>query len=141
VRPTRDEYFLALALESSKRATCSRRAVGCILVDARGHILGHGYNGTPRGFPHCVSEPCAGAECASGEGLELCEAVHAEANALIKCNDPFEIKTAYCTTAPCIHCVKLLLNTSCERIVFNEDYPHEDSSKLWLKGGRTWEQL
>lgn len=38
------------------RATCLRRHVGCVLVNARGHVLSTGYNGVAAGTPHCNEE-------------------------------------------------------------------------------------
>ena len=139
MRPSVDEYFTMMAILASSRGTCARRQVGCVLVNADKKVMATGYNGVPSGFVHCIDEPCEGADCPSGEGLDKCEAIHAEQNALLQCLDVNQIETAYCTTAPCIHCVKLLLNTGCQRIVFAEDYPHSDASrKLWEKSGRSW---
>jgi dCMP deaminase len=101
-------------------------------------VLATGYNGPPSGFQHCLDMACAGADQLPGEGLELCEAVHAEQNALLQCHDVYAIKTAYITSAPCVWCTKLLLNTSCERIVFAEDYPHPDAKRLWLHRHLPW---
>ena len=110
-----------------------------MLVSEDNKVLATGYNGVPSGFPHCIDEPCEGAKYRSGLGLDKCEAIHAEQNALLQVGDVKLIETAYCTTAPCIHCIKLLLNTGCQRIVFNQDYPHSDASKaLWEKAGREW---
>ena len=130
-RPTPESYFLAMAQLAATRGTCSRRKVGCILVSERGHVLATGYNGVASGQPHCQDKPCAGACLPSGEGLELCEAIHAEQNALLQCRDVFEIDTCYCTASPCITCVKLLMNTSCRRIIFFEEYPHHEAKNLW----------
>lgn len=138
MRPTRDFYFTAMAELVSLRGTCARREVGCVLVNELGHVIGTGYNGVATGQIHCTSKPCAGAKCKSGEGLDLCEAIHAEQNALLQCKNVQEIHTAYCTHSPCIHCVKLLLNTSCKRIVFDKEYPHSDSQRLWEQSGRIW---
>ena len=138
-RPDIDTYYTMMAVLASARGTCPRRRVGCVLVDEKRRVLSIGYNGTPPGMPHCIDEPCAGSECPSGEGLDMCEATHAEQSALIACRDIQAIHTAYVTTSPCIHCIKLLLQTSCQRIVFAEDYPHSDASrKLWEKAGRSW---
>lgn len=127
-------WRLEHAVLASKRGTCGRRQVGCALFDERGHLLSTGYNGPPSGVDHCITKACSGRHAAPGTGLELCEAVHAEANALIQCHDPFKIKYCYVTNSPCIHCVKLLLNTSCEIIVFNERYAHDtDAMRLWLR--------
>jgi dCMP deaminase len=132
-RLNRDQLGLLLAHAWSLRGTCARRRVGCVLMDADGYQVGAGYNGPPSGHPHCTDEPCAGASLASGEGLELCEAVHAEANALLRLADPRRVHAAYVTHSPCLHCVKLLMNTSCRRIVFAEPYAHDEAARaLWL---------
>lgn len=73
--------------------------------------------------------------------LDGCQAIHAEQNALLQCRDVYAIHTAYVTASPCMTCVKLLLNTSCERIVYVEEYPHSAARDLWTGAGRSWEQL
>jgi dCMP deaminase len=137
-RLTKNEYFLRMAELASQRGTCARRKVGCVLVDRYNHVLATGYNGVAAGRPHCIDAPCPGASYASGQGLHLCEAVHAEQNALIQCRDTMTIETAYCTASPCVHCLRMLLNTSCKRIVFRELYPHAESANLWMAAGRDW---
>lgn len=139
-RPTTDDYFLAMAVLVSARGTCVRRRVGCVLVNSHHHVLATGYNGVAAGLPHCLTSPCnGGSTMPSGTGLDACEAIHAEANALLQCRNSQEIETCYCTTAPCIHCVKLLMNTSCKRIVFIDDYPHSSASKrLWMQVNGQW---
>ena len=111
-RQPADFYFLRMALLVSERGTCVRRKVGCILVNKKNHVLATGYNGNPSGFSHCLDNPCKGANSTSGKDLDKCEAIHAEQNALLQCKDVYDIHTVYCTVSPCIHCVKLLLNTS-----------------------------
>lgn len=130
-RPSRDAYFLAMAQLVSSRATCRRRRVGCVFVDSFNHVLATGYNGVARGVEHCLDEPCDAAFLPPGEGLDLCKAIHAEQNALLQCKDTQRIKSAYITTSPCITCIKLLLNTSCERIVFIKSYHDTSPRDLW----------
>jgi dCMP deaminase len=137
-RISKDEYFLKLALHASCMATCIRRKVGCVLTNSRGHVLSTGYNGNPPGSPHCIEVPCSGATAKSGSNLDLCQANHAEASALLQCHNVFDIDTAYITASPCINCVKLLLNTSCKRIVFAQEYPHGESKQWWENQGRQW---
>lgn len=139
-RPTTEEYFMNLVFHVATRGSCARRKVGCILVNNHNHILATGYNGRPAGFIECLNEPCEGAEAPSGTSLNKCEAIHAEANALLQCPDVHDIATAYVTASPCIECVKLLLNTSCQTIIFAEHYPHSDSERLWLQANREWRQ-
>jgi hypothetical protein len=38
----------------------------------------------------------------SGTGLDVCEAIHAEQNALLQCKDVEQIDTAYVTAMPCM---------------------------------------
>lgn len=140
-RPDINTYFVSMAILASSRASCSRRKVGCILTNFRNHVIATGYNGPASGQPNCNDHPCAGASLPSGEGLNLCEAIHAEANALLQCRDVWSINTAYVTASPCISCAKLLLNTSCKKIVFLDEYPHTESRDLWIGAGREWVQF
>lgn len=142
IRPTIDEYFLRMSCLCSERSTCPRRRVGCVLVNDKRHVLATGYNGVPAGFVHCIDHPCPGANAAPGLGLDKCEAIHAEQNALLQCKNVYEIHTAYCTDSPCITCVKLLLNTSCKRIAFIREYPHQEAKILWVeRAGRMWSHI
>lgn len=130
-RPSKDEYFLAMAVLAAARGTCARRNVGCILVDRHNHVLATGYNGVAANVTHCIDSPCAGAQLPSGTGLEKCEAIHAEQNAILQCQDVSSIETAYITTSPCHTCTKLLMNTGCSRIVFIKAYTDESPKELW----------
>ena len=135
-RITKDDCFALSAAVAAERSTCARRAVGCILINDMGHVLATGYNGNAAGEPHCIDNHCGGACYPSGEGLDKCEAIHAEQNALLQCADVHLIDTAYVTTMPCMTCMKLLLNTSCKRIVYIEDYPHMEAADFWKRSGR-----
>ena len=126
--------MLDIAHVIAKRSTCRRRAVGCVLVDEMNRILSVGHNGVPPGVQHCTDEPCPGADAPSGHGLDLCEASHAEANALLFCGDTSKIHKVFCTVSPCLACVKLLLMTPAQCIVFEEEYPHELARERWVKG-------
>ncbi len=157
-RPSIDETAMETARAWAKRSTCLRRAVGCVLLDVAGRVLSTGYNGVASGQVHCnlaviceashaadkIKHPhaCAGATSPSGTNLDGCEAVHAEQNAIAFCADVAKIHACYCTTAPCVSCTKLLLNTGCRRIVFEADYPQAEAARaLWVKGGRAWLKL
>ena len=124
--------FMEIARILASLGTCKRRKVGCVLLDEDYKIIGSGYNGTGRGLSHCTDMPCKGAEFKSGEGLDLCEAIHAEQNALMQCHDIMKIKYCVTTTFPCAHCIKMLLNTSCDTIVFDEPYAG-NSNSIWSK--------
>lgn len=129
MRIPKDEYFMAMASIASMRSTCIRRNVGCIIVDSNYYVLATGYNGGPSGLPHCSDSACSRENYKSGSRLDICEAIHAEQNALLQCPDTQKIETTYITASPCIHCIKLLMNTSCRRIVFGEIYPGYENLK------------
>lgn len=146
---------MGLALLTAERTTCLRRAVGCVLLNEKGHVLATGYNGVAAGQPHCNHEilvdhvtgktgfphACPGAFSPSGMNLDACHALHAEQNALLQCKNVWEIHTCFVTTSPCMTCVKLLMNTSCRTIYFMEEYPHTEARKLWEADGRGWFQM
>jgi dCMP deaminase len=144
-RPSRDKHYIEMATLISRRSTCHRLAVGCVLVDFRGHVLSTGYNGRASGLPHCNEErndyppfnpfKCPNSDKPSGEP-NGCEAIHAEQNALLQCRDVYAIETCYATHSPCLVCVKLLMNTSCQQIIFVNEYPHPDARQLWASAGR-----
>lgn len=138
MRPSKESYFVSMALLASSRATCPRRKVGCILTNRMGHVLATGYNGNAAGQPHCIDKPCEGALCASGCGLELCQALHAEQNALLQCKDVYHIHRAYVTDSPCTTCIKLLMNTSCHEIIFLREYVQPAARAMWEAMGRKW---
>jgi dCMP deaminase len=156
-RPSWDQHFLNIAKECATMGTCSRRQVGCVLVDERKNILSTGFNGVPPKWDHCrdnENAKCPGANAPSGTSLDSCWANHAEQNALAHCTDRMRIHTCYTTTSCCVTCVKELLHTSCCRIVFLEEYSQPEAKLLWTKTSlllptrsgmiadhRTWEQV
>jgi dCMP deaminase len=138
-RTSLDEMMLAIAAVLASRSTCARRAVGCVLTDQRGLILATGYNGVARGQLHCLSGVlCESAGAPSGTNLDGCAAVHAEQNAVLMLANADAVRTCYTTASPCTSCVKLLLNTSCQRIVFLNKYGDQKGAELWTRTGRLW---
>lgn len=134
MRPTLPEWAMAVARVSASRSTCLRLRVGCVLLDRHGRLLTANYNGAAAGQEHCTKETC-------NDELGTCDAIHAEQNALLQCADVKEIDVAYVTIAPCFNCTKLLLNTACRTIVFDEEHPSQPSDRaraIWQKAGRRW---
>lgn len=104
-----DEYYYNVAVQVARNSRCLSRLIGAVLVKDKS-IIGSGYNGPPRGIPHCdvrhkhdsrlmeayvkggvlLTEDDINLICPrrllnykSGEGLDWCIAGHAERNALI----------------------------------------------------------
>jgi len=140
VRPDKIQYFSALSLIIASRASCIRRKIGCVLVDKNYFLLSTGYNGPPPNNPHCIEiGKCRREDVESGSKLELCAAIHAEQNALLQCRNTMDIEYCFITHSPCIHCLKLLMNTGCKEIYYIESYPNVKeaiaSSIRWQDSG------
>ncbi len=142
-RPKAEDTFMGICGVVSKRSTCVRRAVGAVLVKD-GHVLATGYNGAPRGLPHC--ETCLREEMKipSGERAELCRGVHAEQNVIIQAaRHGVNIKdsTLYCTNFPCSICAKMIINAGIKKIVYKNHYDDKLAKKLFREANITLKRL
>lgn len=133
-RPTKNYYYLGIAKAVAMRSTCLRRKYGAVIVkDDR--IVATGYNGSPRGDVNCVDIGTCKRESMKiphGERYELCNAVHAECNALLQCN-PNDAKdsTLYLfgferddngnniriTAEPCMMCRRIIRNMRVKTLI------------------------
>ena len=139
-RPSWDEYFMDMAVLTAKRSTCLIRQVGAVIVKDK-HIIATGYNGAPRGVPHCDEKGgCLRQQLnvPSGERHELCRALHAEQNAIIQAatlGQSIEGGTIYVTNQPCVICAKMIINAGIRRIVVKEGYPDELAVEILREAG------
>ncbi len=125
-----DDYFMKMAYLVRERGTCLRRRVGAVAVRDR-RVLATGYNGPPRGLPHC--DELGGClrdklNVPSGERAELSRAVHAEQNIVAQAafhGASIRGATIYVTNHPCSTCAKILINAGVKEIVFSEGYPDQ----------------
>lgn len=130
-RPTWEEYFIEIAKVVSSRSTCLRRRYGAVIVKDN-VIISTGYNGAPRGSINCVDTgKCRRKELnvPSGERYELCEAVHAEQNAIIN-GSPERMKDGTIYIAgyeednsaaegkPCLLCKRMIRNAQIQQVVY-----------------------
>lgn len=130
-RPSWDEWALGIAEAVAKRADCTRRQVGAVILDTDHRVVSTGYNGAPKGKYGCLSagacprgklsynEVPAGSSYEAGAGS--CIAVHAEANAIIHGDwSAMQGGTIYVTDEPCDGCRKLILGAGLKHIVYPE---------------------
>ena len=134
-----DCYFLKIAAMVSDRSTCSRRKVGALAVLNK-RILATGYNGAPSGAKHCVDVGCLREQLGipSGQRHEICRGIHAEQNVIIQAavhGVSLAGSTLYCTTLPCSLCSKMLVNCGIKRVIYNESYDDELTSRVFEEGG------
>jgi dCMP deaminase len=107
--------------------------VGAIIVNEDNtRLLALGYNGDYAGGPNEV------------ESLEPGKsgALHAEINALIKCDYSYVgKKIMYITLSPCIQCAKLIINGKINEVVYHEEYRDTSGIELLRKMGITVRQF
>lgn len=120
---------MEMATHVASRSTCLRRHVGAVIVRDK-HMLATGYNGPPRGLPHCDVTGCLREQLGipSGQRQEICRGLHAEQNAIIQAalhGVSIEGATVYITHQPCITCAKMIINSGIVRVVCANSYPDE----------------
>jgi len=119
-RPTWHQTWMTIAKSIAERSYDPRLKVGAIIVsDDNTRLLALGYNGNYRGGPN---EPDSTNPGQSGF-------IHAEVNALVKCDYNFNRKKImYLTHSPCQQCSKLIVNAGITEVVYDIEY--RDTSGL-----------
>jgi len=122
-----DEYWMKIVNDVATRSTCLRRQIGALVVK-NNVIVSTGYNGAPKGFPHCLDVDCRRDKLniASGERHEECVGVHAEQNALLQAGRDAEGATLYVNAYPCKICAKLIINAGIIKVVITGDYSDKE---------------
>jgi dCMP deaminase len=116
-----DRYYLEICEAVALNSKCFSRHIGAIIVRDK-VVICTGYNGPPRGFPHCKDScPRRRLGYDSGQGLHLCPAAHAERNAIDQAAR-LGIATAGATIymncpVPCKDCLITLIQAGIEEVV------------------------
>ena len=121
-----DERYLRMASIWAENSYCKRRQVGALIVKDQ-MIISDGYNGTPSGFENV---------CEDEQNVTLPYVLHAEANAITKVaasSNSSKGATIYVTSAPCIECSKLIIQSGIVRVVYSEKYRTEEGCDLLKK--------
>ena len=114
-RVSLDEIMMGLAFMLASRSHDPKRKVGCVITDKhREKVLGMGYNGGARGLSN---ERDSMEKGSSGF-------VHAEANALVKCDYSHPDKVMFLTLSPCKVCAKLIVNARVSEVYYAEIYDY-----------------
>ena len=122
------KYIMDIAENTKMRSTCLSRQVGAVIVKDK-KIIATGYNGAPSGTIHCTDIGYCirrSRGYASGEGLEICRAGHAEANAITQCakhGTSCDGATLYVNTQPCVFCCISIIQAGIKKVVFKGEYP------------------
>jgi dCMP deaminase len=122
-RPTWDQTFFGIMDVWSQRSTCPRLQTGCVIVNKQHQILVSGYNGAPRGMPHCTDVGCIVVD-------DHCiRAIHAEMNALIQAahvGTSVDGAAAYVLHRPCLRCIASLAQAGIKEVIYWKPYDSRD---------------
>ncbi len=125
-------YYLNIAEQVAKRATCIRRNFGAVIVN-NDEIISTGYTGSPRGRQNCMDMgKCTRTELnvPSGQRYEICRSVHAEQNAIISAartemmgstlylvGIEYETQKLIDECQPCSICKRMIINAGIENVI------------------------
>ncbi|WP_392453927.1 ComE operon protein 2 [Chryseomicrobium aureum] len=117
-RITWDQFFLAQCHLLALRSTCTRLAVGAVIVRDR-RIIAGGYNGSISGGDHCIDQGCYVID------NHCVRTIHAEMNALLQCAK-YGVSVSgadlYVTHFPCLPCTKSIIQSGIHRLYYAADY-------------------
>lgn len=130
---SKDEYYMNIAREVSRKSTCFRRIIGAIII-RDDQIISTGYAGAPRktkdsiehGF--CLRDKL---NIPHGQRYELCRSVHAEQNAIINAAragvsllggnmylyGSIPEQDGPIDALPCFICKKMIINAGLEQVI------------------------
>ena len=138
-----DEYFMGVAILSSKRSKDPSTQVGACIVNKDKKIVGIGYNG----FPHGVDDDTFpwGKE-GNYIDTKYPYVVHAEPNAILNSNSNTQGCTLYVTLFPCNECAKLIIQSGIKHVVYGCDKYHDQESfiasrRMFDSAGVTYEKM
>jgi dCMP deaminase len=137
-----DKEYMLEAKNAALKSRCIKRPLGCVLVFEDGSYI-EGTNGAPKPLKACNPCPRMIKGSHSGQDMDLCRAVHAERQVLLKA-----AKFGYATEGaklysymgvPCKDCYIELIEAGISEIIcINETYYDELSKKIlkeWRENG------
>lgn len=117
-RPSWDNIWMNFAHSISQRSPDSKHKVGAVIVtEDNTQVLSVGYNGDQKGGKNCR------------DSLEIGKSgfIHAEINALIKCDyNHHKKKKMYLTLSPCDICAKAIINAGISEVIYDHVYEQSD---------------
>ena len=126
-RPSWDEIWMNFAHTIAQRSVDTKYKVGTVIVtNDNTQVLAMGYNGDHKGGPN------------KRDSIEHGKSgfIHAEVNALIKCdfNNPKK-KKMYLTHSPCAVCAKCIVNAGIDEVIYDELYQESNGLTILKESG------
>jgi dCMP deaminase len=150
------DYYMDVAERTAKLSSAIRRQVGAVIVKEN-RILSYGYNGMPTGWTNeCEYKEYMPGDNWDGQLYPLeeydkdvesnrrfrlvtkDEVLHAESNAIAKVSgstESSEDATLFVTTAPCIHCAKMIFQSGIKNVFYRDTYRDDAGVEFLQKGG------
>ena len=122
-----DNNFMGLARHIALWSKDPSTKVGAVIVDDRRVIVGHGYNGFPRGVEDSEAR-------LNDRASKYKHVVHAELNAILNSRGSLEGCTLYTTLEPCTDCAKAIIQSGITRVVL-PDRAGESGSEVTKRWG------
>ncbi len=114
-----DDYFMGVAVLSSKRSKDPSTQVGACIVDENHKIVGVGYNGFPIG---CSDELLPWNRTGDFIDTKYPFICHAELNAILNSDRPnLKNCTIYIALFPCNECAKAIIQSGIREVVYLSD--------------------
>lgn len=124
-----DEYFMGIAVLSSKRSKDPGTQVGACIVNNRNKVVGVGYNGLPIG---CDDDKFPWIKDGNFMDTKYAYVCHAELNAILN-NVGIDLKGCriFSTLFPCNECAKSIIQSGITEVVYLSDkYSENDDVKV-----------
>lgn len=164
MKPKFIEYYMDIAILTSKLSYAKRLQVGAVIVK-NNQVIGTGYNGMPSGWDNNCENieliDLSDEQLDPKELLQLYpfegkfwinyvevdtryrlktkqEVLHAESNAIAKVSrstESSENATLFCTHAPCIECAKLIYQSGISNIYYRDAYRDNTGLDFLRKSG------
>ena len=126
-RPSWDNIWMDFAYKIAQRSVDPKHKVGAVIVnDENTQVLSIGYNGDQKGGANRRDSLSHGAS-----GF-----IHAEINALIKCDYNYgKKKKMYLTLSPCKICAKAIVNAGIDEVIYSEVYEASNGLAILKEAG------
>lgn len=138
LNPVKEKYwglYMGIAQLAAKSSYCTKLKVGACIVTPEG-MLSIGWNGTPAGYTNiCEFEDFT----KDPVGLTTYPyVIHAEANAIYKMlrtGHSTRDSVVFTTHAPCLACASLIHNADISRVIYLNDFSHDEGVNYLNQSG------
>jgi len=119
------KVFVDFLLDLSTLSKCNSKQNAAIIINkAADQIYSIGINGGPKGGMDCLCDTGTKYTC-----------IHAEANAIAKCNAVDQEKIMLCTTSPCVTCAAMIINSGFTHVFYVEPYKDDTGTRMLSAAG------